>query len=242
MDIDSPEAGPSQFKQPEDVEDKKPDLSELNGGSASNSNTAGGPDSHTNLEADPVDDSDDSDTEDDPVIRTIPVFFTPALSKQTSLLCYPHKKPDTSTAFPLLPPSLRDVDHARQILARSKPDVGRLELSVPLEVESGQHAQRFNLDKARTYRQGVDARDLGAAGADLTRTAAKRRAALEGDLEGEKPLERITFRGEVVPDQTNYCVGILKDGVLRGIAARSLTLDPVLTDSLMPLHSQTKFT
>lgn len=195
MDIDSPEAGPSQ---PREV---KPEVGEQ----APEQPAAEVPED-PDLEW-----SSDSD-EDDPVLKTIPVYFTPALSKQTALLCYPHKKPDTSTPFPLLPPSLRDVDHARQILSRAKPDVGRLEMSVPLEVESGQNASRFNLDKAREYRLGVDGRDLGASGADIGRTAAKRRQALEGDLEGEKPLERITFRGEVVPDQTNYCVGILKDG------------------------------
>lgn len=153
--------------------------------------------------------SDDSDDELDPVIKTIPVYFTPALAKQTSLLCYPHKKPDRSTPFPLLPPSLRDEHHARRILARSKPNVGRLEMSVPLEVDTGHSAQRFNIEKAKEYRQGVDARDLGATKEDKSR---KRRN--DEDLENEKPLERITLRGEAVPDQTNYCVGILKDGAL----------------------------
>lgn len=156
-------------------------------------------------------DSDESDS-DDPVLKTIPVYFTPALSKHTSLLCYPHKKPDTSTPFPLLPPSMRDVDHARQTLARAKPNVGRLEMSVPLEVQQGTESRRFNVDKAKHYRQGVDGRDLGASYEDVTKSSTKRRAALEGDVADEKPLERISMRGEAVPDQTNYCIGILKDG------------------------------
>jgi len=78
------------------------------------------------------------------------------------------------------------------ILARTKPTVNRLQISVPLEVDQGRvDGGRFDLLLAAKLRRGVEANDLGRDKAD-----AKKKN-----------------KGDVVPDQTNYCVGYLKDGM-----------------------------
>jgi DNA-directed RNA polymerase-3 subunit RPC5 len=89
-----------------------------------------------------------------------------------------------------------------------KPNVGQVEISVPLEVEEGSRQSRFSLEKAKTHGKGVKDSDLGSG----SNTARKSRDRRGDEDDEERVLSRMTLRGEVVPDQTNYCVALLKDG------------------------------
>lgn len=97
-----------------------------------------------------VDSESDSDP-DDPIVKTLPVFLTPNLSRSLALLQYPQRHSVHHTKHPLLPPSLRPDDNrpdtrtpAERVSARYKPRVGQLELSVPLEVAEGRLRHRYN--------------------------------------------------------------------------------------------------
>lgn len=129
--------------------------------------------------------------------QTIPIFMAQALAPYATLLQYPHKAPEPDSSEPLLPPSLRDrKDHASRIHARSKPLVGRLELSVPLEIEEGRLEGRFNMERASDM--GMDAELRGG------------KSNSKDSDGGGMPLSKMTLRGEVVPDQTNYCLGVFQ--------------------------------
>lgn len=169
-------------------------------------------------------DSDEDSDPDDPIVSSLPVFLTPALTDTLALLQYPHRPPAHHTPHPLLPPSLRpqlDADHGRrQILARYKPRVGHLELSVPLEVQHGQAQKRYNERRARELGRGVQSSDLGESDGQSGRTANgagasssnKRRDTMLAYEEGnDTPLQRMTLSGESLPDQTWYAAAVVKD-------------------------------
>lgn len=170
-----------------------------------------------------VDSDDDSDS-DDPVIKTLPVFLTPALAESLALIQYPHRPPAPHTVHPLLPPSLRpeDPEHDERpagwkVSARYKPKVGQLELSVPLEVQAGMEEHRFNMERARALGRGVSKNDLGPLGSGTNVSASTTHANNNmmddrGFSRGnEEPLKRMTLVGETLPDQTWYACAVLKD-------------------------------
>ena len=170
-----------------------------------------------------VDSEPDSDPED-PIVSSLPVFLTPALSKHLALLQYPQRPPAFHTSYPLLPPSLRpadsrDVDHSRRparerISARYKPKVGQLELSIPMEVREGKQKQRFNVDRSETLGRGQTDQDLGENGTPKPPPGpgGKNKKEVEEYMKGsEKPLERMTLAGEAIPDQTWYACALLRD-------------------------------
>lgn len=114
---------------------------------------------------------------------------------------------------PLHMPSQRPPHDGLQpdipILARSKPSVNRIQLSLPLETEQGRERQgRFDQLLAQNFRKGVQPSDLGSEKEDKK----GKKKDWEDEEESNKPLSRITLKGDLVPDQTNYCVGYFKDG------------------------------
>jgi hypothetical protein len=166
-------------------------------------------------------DSEDEDSDpDDPVIKMLPVFLTPALAETLALIQYPHRPPAHHTAHPLLPPSLRPTDldsdtrpAGEKISARYKPRVGQLELSVPLEVRAGLEEHRFNMARAKEFGRGVSKTDLGPTGTGSSVPGGNTQSNNSNGYEtgsGEM-LKRMTLSGETMPDQTWYACAVLKD-------------------------------
>ena len=120
---------------------------------------------------------------------------------------------------PLHPPTLRPTNSNsyEPILARVKPKVQRLQLAIPLETSQGDvQGGRFSNEQAELFRRGLDVKDLGS---DKNAAEQKRqdRATKTGEFlnsdDAIKRLSKITLKGQVVPDQTNYCVGHFVDGI-----------------------------
>lgn len=172
-------------------------------------------------------DSDDNSDPDDPVIKTLPVFLTPALADSLALIQYPHRSPAPHTVHPLLPPSLRpeDPEHddrpaSQRVSARYKSKVGQLELSVPLEVKAGLEEHRFNYQRAKSLGRGVSKSDLGPSGsgtnvsANASTSQNNKMMDDRGFARGsEEPLKRVSMLGETIPDQTWYACAVLKDSM-----------------------------
>lgn len=179
-------------------------------------------------------DSEEDDDPDDPIVRTLPVFLTPALASSLALLQYPHRPPAFHTHHPLLPPSLRPENNSNneewessaerrgaRVTARYKPKVGQLELSVPLEVREGLKEQRFNEERAKLLGRGIQDTDLGLEGSGRPKQSNNSGAGASGSGQGggmlayeegnDTPLERMTLQGETVPDQTWYTCAVLRD-------------------------------
>ena len=167
-------------------------------------------------------DSDPESDPDDPVIHTVPVFLTPALTDSLALLQYPHRPPALHTHHPLLPPSLRpehgesgERPKSHRVTARYKPKVGQLELSIPLEVEAGRKEKRHNDDRAQRLGRGIQITDLGENGTVKSARALNGRVKKDSLLAYEEgndtPLERISLSGETIPDQTWYACAVVKD-------------------------------
>lgn len=177
------------------------------------------------------DDDDGYDTEDpnDPVIKTLPVFLTPALANSLALLQYPHRPPAPHTSHPLVPPSLRpgpgEADTrppSQRVSARYKSGVGQLELSVPLDVRQGVEEHRFNQDRAEDLGRGISKNDLGATGSGTAATSSTASGSYGNgatsysdsrgfDSGNRGQLQRMTLLGETLPDQTWYTCAVLKD-------------------------------
>jgi hypothetical protein len=99
-----------------------------------------------------------------------------------------HKPAEPTTNQPLLPNALRGRSDAPKVEARTKLETGRLELSVPLEGEHGLAEGRLNKERVKELATGLDSDDQAVT------------------------LDRITLRGEFVPDQSNYTVAVFKEG------------------------------
>jgi len=162
-------------------------------------------------------DSVESDNDSDPIIRRVPVYYTPHYLNSLTLLQYPDRLPRPHTAHPLLPPALRpEPDQAalkpnQQLHVKHKPNTQHLSLSVPIE----RHEERWNEDDAAEFARGMADDDAaGPAGED--KKAKKRRGEDEErrrEQEREdRRLDRMHMSSISVPDVTNYLVGVLKDG------------------------------
>ena len=156
---------------------------------------------------------------DDPIVKRLPIYYTPHYLNSLTLLQYPDRPPRPHTQHPLLPPSLRPgADPApkperSQINARYKPQTGHLELEVPIEM----HPDRWNPDTAEKFGEGlVDDQAEEGKGKKKKKSAAaaEKEAEKEGDKE-PKRLDRMVYSSLSVPDVTNYLIGVVKDGPSR---------------------------
>lgn len=156
----------------------------------------------------------DSDQDDDPIIRRLPVYYTPHYLNSLTLLQYPDRLPRPHTPHPLLPPSLRpDDDQAplkpnQQLHVKHKPNTQHISLSLPIE----RHEERWNEEEAEAFAKGVE--DEATAAED--KKAKKRRgedeeARRQAERDNRR-LDRMNMSSITVPDVTNYLVGVLKDG------------------------------
>ena len=185
------------------------------------------------------DDSEPDSDPDDPVVRSLPVYLTPALASSLALLQYPHRPPGVHHSHPLLPPSLRPDDAleaedtrtaAERITARYKRDVGHLELSVPLEVQVGKQENRFNDERAKLLGRGQQETDLGENGSGKKSSARSKPSRYE---EGSsKTLHRVTLGGESMPDQTWYACAVVKDSEQAHLRSGQPITDHYLTDEV----------
>ena len=128
-----------------------------------------------------------------------------------TLLQYPNRPPPPSNspnAQPLLPPH---APPEAAIQARVKPVAGTLELSVPLQSST---FDRISDVKAKRLGRGLTPGEFGTNANEGNRKGKSREQEEEQEMWGENndPLERMTMRGDGTPDQTNYCVGVFKDG------------------------------
>ncbi|KAI8461900.1 hypothetical protein BY996DRAFT_4572917 [Phakopsora pachyrhizi] len=141
--------------------------------------------------------------------------------KPLTLLQYPFKLSDSKTQHVLLPPSLRPDNRTNskttsqiqpaQITARYKTGVRQLSLEVPLEIRLGTSENRFSDDRARNFGRanGIDSSNRTGTG---TVNSSKGFGMTGIDDMDHEPIDRITLSSNIVPEQTNYLVGIIRPG------------------------------
>ncbi|OAV96221.1 hypothetical protein PTTG_05313 [Puccinia triticina 1-1 BBBD Race 1] len=192
------------------------------------------------------DSGSDSEEDDDPIVKRIPLFFnsTPDFSlpsfahfkpvllddegnqnesqqqqsnkkkrpKTLTLLQYPFKSQNPNSSHPLLPPSLQpDPIHNPQqqpapIHAKYKPGVRSLRLDVPLETKIGINENRFSDERAREFAKGLqDNKNSQSSGFN------KKHHHTVTDDECD-PLDKMSLGSTLIPEQSNYAVGVLKRG------------------------------
>jgi DNA-directed RNA polymerase-3 subunit RPC5 len=170
-----------------------------------------------------MDDDEDDGDDDDPIVKRIPVYYTPHYLSSLTLLQYPDRPPRPHTQHPLLPPSLRpgaDPEpnpERTKLKAKYNPKSQHLQVEVPIERDP----ERWNEESAKEFARGLpsktetdDNKGKGKGRAKRMteeREEAERRAELERDA---RRLDSMHFGSLVVPDVTNYLVGVVKDGAL----------------------------
>ncbi|KAK4055274.1 hypothetical protein OIV83_000556 [Microbotryomycetes sp. JL201] len=200
----------------------------------------------------------ESDEEDDPVVRELPVFYAPKLVSSLTLLQYPDRQPRPETAHPLLPPALRpdnapdsdsdDEDEAAAPLqARLKPVSQHLELDVPIE----RTRDRFDDERGKELATGVIDPKYAVLDQPLQKkTRGAKRPELDEETANalrherdERRLQKITYASSVVPDITNYLVGVVKeDGLHLSPVTQTFQMRPKLTylDNMVALERRRK--
>lgn len=156
----------------------------------------------------------DSESDNDPIVRRIPVFYTPQYLSSLTLLQYPDRPPRPHTSHPLLPPSLRPSSSTSSskkkeaaLVVKHKPRTAHLTLSVPIE----RHEDRWNEEVAQELAKGIADEPEEGAGKGKKRRGEdeEQRRAQERE---DRRLDRIEMSSITVPDVTNYLVGVLRDG------------------------------
>lgn len=159
-------------------------------------------------------DSEDSEDEDDPIVKRLPVYYTPHYLGSLTLLQFMDRQPLPQTVHPLLPPSLRPTaspapkPSQSRITARYKPRSQHLEITVPTETLP----ERWNQEEAAVMGQGVV--EEKAAEAVVEKKRGKKKAIVQlgdDDDEEKRILDHLIYSSHVVPDATNYLVGVVKD-------------------------------
>ncbi|TNY21812.1 Sin-like protein conserved region-domain-containing protein [Rhodotorula diobovata] len=204
------------------------------------------------------DDDDESDDEDDPIVRRLPVYYTPHFLESLCLLQYPDRPPHPDTAHPLVPPALRPdwprdpTPSAGRLQAKYKPNTQHLELTLPME----KHPDRWNEDEAQKYAAGVvedrdrqrerDLENQGKKG-----KGRRRRKDVQDDEEEQRyreekesrRLDKMVFASTGVPEVTSYLVGVVKNDALHlNPVNQTFQLRPSLTylDNLLAIERRNK--
>lgn len=189
-----------------------------------------------------------SDDELDPIVKRLPVYYTPHYLSSLALLQYPDRPPRPDTRHPLLPPTLRPnhdpppESFRSKLAAKYKPNTQHLELNIPIE----RQPDRYNDEQAKLFAQGVLDEDKQDDGTGKKRKKSKQQLHEEQEERARKDeekerrrLDHITYSASSVPDVTNYLVGVIKDGSssLSLPARRSSSLTLLLSlDATDALH------
>ncbi|RUS29318.1 Sin-like protein conserved region-domain-containing protein [Jimgerdemannia flammicorona] len=140
-----------------------------------------------------------AEDDDDEVIREIPVFLSQQLAKYLYLLQFPVRN------FPFTPGS-------GPIAARIKPISQLVELDLPLDTRSSMYSEERGKDLAKGTNDKPIRTALDKDDDDSVRVKKK---------EEEEMLDRQTLSSCLVPNQTNYMVGVIKDNELHLTPVRS---------------------
>ena len=189
---------------------------------------------------------DEQVEDDDPIVKRLQVYYTPHYSQSLSLLQFPDKPQRPDTRHPLLPLSLRpnNSNTHSHIQAHYKPQSQALSLSIPIE----RHLDRYDLERGNKFGQGVldqqersEAKDKAEGRSTTTSNKRGRKTKVDQQQQQEeeeeerqrlqqvkdnKMLDSITYTSTLVPDTTNYLVGIVKDGQSLRLGLVSLRLPP----------------
>ncbi|CED84553.1 RNA Polymerase C (III) 37 kDa subunit [Phaffia rhodozyma] len=165
---------------------------------------------------DPDPDSDSDSDDEDTVEHEIPVYLSHALGKNLHLFQFP------VTDNVEVPE--RAAEKGWKISARWKPNAKRFEMEIPLDTRQEVY------DRERGEELGEGARLLfekelavaaarANAGSSLSGSKKKKKEDREREAmasrEGpKKSLQHIKLRSQLVPDQTSYMAGCMKDGAL----------------------------
>lgn len=168
-------------------------------------------------------DEDEEEDDDDPVVRRLPVYYTPEYIQSLCLLQYPDRPPRPETHHPLLPPTLEpdwqndDSPAVGRLVAKYKPQTQHLEVTVPMEKDP----ERWNEDNAKRFATGViedkdkerekDAQKKG--GRRKKRDPAEDEAEQRYREEKEaRRLDKMVYASTGVPEVTSYLIGVVRNG------------------------------
>ncbi|KPV78491.1 uncharacterized protein RHOBADRAFT_50952 [Rhodotorula graminis WP1] len=205
-------------------------------------------------------DDDASDDDDDPIVRRLPVYYTPHFLESLCLLQYPDRPPHPDSAHPLVPPALRpdwsrDPDPtAGRLAAKYKPNTQHLELTLPME----KHPDRWNEDEAHKYAAGVvedrdrqRERELEQQGKKAKGRRRRKDAGAHEDEDEQRyreekesrRLDKMVYASTGVPEVTSYLVGVVKNDALHlNPVNQTFQLRPSLTylDNLLAIERRNK--
>ncbi|BGP36726.1 hypothetical protein JCM10449v2_000628 [Rhodotorula kratochvilovae] len=203
-------------------------------------------------------DQDSDDDPDDPIVRRLPVYYTPHYLESLCLLQYPDRPPHPDSAHPLLPPSLRPdwprdpSTSAGRLQAKYKPHTQHLELTLPIE----KHPDRWNEDDAQKYAAGVveDRDRQREREQEAKKGKGRRRRKDQGAMEDEdeqryreekesRRLDKMIYASTGVPEVTSYLVGVVKNDALHlNPVNQTFQLRPSLTylDNLLAIERRNK--
>lgn len=193
-------------------------------------------------------DEDDDEDEDDPIVRRLPVYYTPEYLQSLALLQYPDRQPQPDSVHPLLPPALRPdwpSDPSRgagRLVAQYKPETQHLEVTVPMET----HHDRWNEEHAKRYATGIiDEKDKAREREKEKKGRRKRKDAAEDEDEAryqeekeKRRLDKMVYASSSVPDVTSYLVGVVRNG--EPPASLTCALGTLTAD--LATHDQTRCT
>ncbi|GAA6001863.1 hypothetical protein JCM10207_002356 [Rhodosporidiobolus poonsookiae] len=198
--------------------------------------------------------SDDDDDEDDPVVRRLPVYYSPQFLHSLALLQYPDRPPHPDSAHPLLPPSLQPdwandpAQSAGKLSTKYKPKTQHLEITVPME----KHPDRWNEDTAKVLAQGVvEDRDRERERAQEGKRGRRKRKDAADDEDEQRykedkearRLDKMVLASTGVPEVTSYLVGVVKNDALHlNPVNQTFQLRPSLTylDNLLAIERRAK--
>lgn len=164
--------------------------------------------------------------------------------KSLTLLQYPFKSRNPGSSHPLLPPSLRpdpvhnpNLQQPAPIHAKYKPGVRSLRLDVPLETKIGITENRFSDERAREFAKGL--KDIQHHHQTGGFNKKHHHATHEEECD---PLDKMALGSTLIPEQSNYAVGVLKRGGSEGDSdSDDDELHIVPLDQIMQMRPQLEY-
>ena len=154
----------------------------------------------------PLDEGSD-DEEDDEVVATLPIYLSPRLYPHIQLFQYPlHHRAIAAPSWA--------IDRGKQITTRFKEGVGRVEVEIPVDADTGV----WRDDRARELGFVTDVNAANGS-VDVEGGYGFGGRGIEDKKKGKKEKEKkqmwgdkVRLRSEVVPGATGYYSGIIHDG------------------------------